>query len=492
VHVRIRESVGREWVRFFYVNPNSTLTTIVQLMEMVNRAKLTINKTANPAQAIFTDAAGASVKFFIQKDLPDELQANIRDAIQAEDGIVDAKVPIKGYILIQPGTAEGERLQACWANADRPERYFVPYTWIDASREAGKMIPQIFVKDGAPIKMRIHSSIANLNSREVIATQILHAGGDPSAMDDDAAIILADPETDVYGEIVRHYQNDRLKTIESHLWVKKCIDRGIMFHSGTGYKNPGGRRPGDERTAFTEDDEANLCTWIAAVIPYKESGGRTGNKIYQELVSRANEPGYEWVGRHTWQSWRERYKKNATRLDQHVAALVNLGQTGPMGKAQFGYFRISEGKQKSVRKRRRKSDKGEEPSNEASSSQYSGTAPATPQQNSELTQQPPPTPDDPEWKIKEGHAPAPTWAKRDTTTGESLQKRHKTADGFIHQYAPQPTQPTGQQVEQALTDIANEFHFLFAEVREFYDKSGDLESTRGRFAKMRMLINTMP
>lgn len=35
------------------------------------------------------------------------------------------------------------------------------------------MIPQIFVKDGAPIKMRIHSSIANLNSREVIATQIL-------------------------------------------------------------------------------------------------------------------------------------------------------------------------------------------------------------------------------------------------------------------------------------------------------------------------------
>lgn len=40
------------------------------------------------------------------------------------------------------------------------------------------------------------------------------------------------------------------------------------------------------RTAFTEDDEANLCTWIAAVIPFKESGGRTGNKIYQELVSR--------------------------------------------------------------------------------------------------------------------------------------------------------------------------------------------------------------
>lgn len=29
----------------------------------------------------------------------------------------------------------------------------------------------------------------------------------------------------------------------------------------------------------------NLCQWIATVIPYKESGGRTGNKIYQELCS---------------------------------------------------------------------------------------------------------------------------------------------------------------------------------------------------------------
>ena len=40
------------------------------------------------------------------------------------------------------------------------------------------------------------------------------------------------------------------------------------------------------RTPFSEDDENNLCSWIAAVIPIKESGGRTGNKIYQELVSR--------------------------------------------------------------------------------------------------------------------------------------------------------------------------------------------------------------
>jgi len=248
--------------------------------------------------------------------------------------------------------------------------------------------------------------------------------------------------------------------------------------------------------AFTEDDEANLCTWIAAVIPYKESGGRTGNKIYQELVSRANEPGYEWVGRHTWQSWRERYKKNATRLDQHVAAIVNLGEAGPMGKAQFGYFRISEGRQKTVRKRRRKTENVDEPAGEAPPpSQYSASAPATPQHIPEASSQPPPTPDDHEWTIKEGHAPPPTWAKRDATTGESSQKRHKTADGFVNQYAPPPPpppQPTIHNVEQTLTDIANEFLFLLTEVRDFYDKTGDMEGTRNRFAKMRMLINAMP
>ncbi len=66
------------------------------------------------------------------------------------------------------------------------------------------------------------------------------------------------------------------------------------------YKNPGGRRPGEEyvcgllrawplvnmdcrRTQFTEADEDHLCNWIAAKIPYKETGGRTGNRLYQQL-----------------------------------------------------------------------------------------------------------------------------------------------------------------------------------------------------------------
>lgn len=41
---------------------------------------------------------------------------------------------------------------------------------------------------------------------------------------------------------------------------------------------------GDSRTPFTEEDETNLCKYIASVLPYKETGGRTGNRIYMELM----------------------------------------------------------------------------------------------------------------------------------------------------------------------------------------------------------------
>lgn len=42
-------------------------------------------------------------------------------------------------------------------------------------------------------------------------------------------------------------------------------------------------KPFARRTQFTEQDEQHLCNWIAAKIPYKETGGRTGNRLYQQL-----------------------------------------------------------------------------------------------------------------------------------------------------------------------------------------------------------------
>lgn len=69
---------------------------------------------------------------------------------------------------------------------------------------------------------------------------------------------------------------------------------------------------------------------------------------------QASDPEYAWVTRHTWQSWRERYKKNATRLDVRIAEIVDQKKPAHGEKGQYGYVRKPEEKPKRVRKRGRK------------------------------------------------------------------------------------------------------------------------------------------
>jgi hypothetical protein len=82
-------------------------------------------------------------------------------------------VPRQGYILVQPGTEEEERLRLCWAKPDRPERYFVPYTYVEACKIAGMLLKQIFVDKGVPVPMHIHQSILNVNARNALSQRIM-------------------------------------------------------------------------------------------------------------------------------------------------------------------------------------------------------------------------------------------------------------------------------------------------------------------------------
>lgn len=92
---------------------------------------------------------------------------------QSLGGRVETKVPRQGYILVQPGTTEEERLRLCWMAPDRPERHFVPYTYVQACKIAGMQLKQIFVENGLPIKMHIHPSIANINARAILSERIM-------------------------------------------------------------------------------------------------------------------------------------------------------------------------------------------------------------------------------------------------------------------------------------------------------------------------------
>jgi len=73
-----------------------------------------------------------------------------------------------------------------------------------------------------------------------------HSGGDPTASPQSARVMLADPNTEVFQHLVKSYQGVPDKYIESYLWVKKCVEKGALLYTPLVYKNPGGRRPGEE------------------------------------------------------------------------------------------------------------------------------------------------------------------------------------------------------------------------------------------------------
>ncbi|KAI9512910.1 hypothetical protein F5148DRAFT_972934, partial [Russula earlei] len=489
-----------------------------------------------------------AVKFFIQKDLSTELQAELCETITDLGGRVEAKVPRQGFILIQPNSNEAERLKLCWESPDRPDRHFVPYTYVEACKIAGMLLKQIFVENGEAIKFHIDSSIANINARAALSARIMNSGGDPGASAQTARVILADPNTEIFQHLVKSYQGVPGKYVESYLWVKKCIERGTVVYTPLVYKNPGGRRPGEERTQFTEEDEEHLCKWIAAKIPYKETGGRTGNRLYQQLCDMASDPEFAWVTRHTWQSWRERYKKNSQRLDSLIQAIVEQKKPTLGEKGQYGYVRKPEEKPKRNRKRKddgtsagASNDDDFLPTRTFTSigygDAYPGCARRAPSswntspsgaghphlhnhqsnvnqlqttadgsiglsvgQNSVIPVRKSPAEEEMEdeeadWEVKVGNDPPPLWGKRKASedpneNGKRVRVLEET-NGHAASGAFRSQGPILHVVDQSILDIAREFQFTVEEVQKYYDRCGAMDRTRARFKKMRDTLSAL-
>jgi hypothetical protein len=88
-------------------------------------------------------------------------------------GQVTVGVPRAGYVLIDRDTDEGERLRACWTDEARPDRYFVPFTWVDACRAHKLELRQIFVTEGQPLKACIHPSVVNEDVRRALQLRVI-------------------------------------------------------------------------------------------------------------------------------------------------------------------------------------------------------------------------------------------------------------------------------------------------------------------------------
>ncbi|KAJ6453490.1 hypothetical protein C8R47DRAFT_1168138 [Mycena vitilis] len=189
---------------------------------------------------------------------------------------------------------------------------------------------QLFIDEqGAPLKFYFHKSIKQEGTRAALQTKIEANGGIINATDAGSNVILVNPN-DVSGHLdgIRHayktHTNFELKGVyvEPISWVKNCVMNGKCTHYFV-QKGMGGYTGYRERTDFTEEDDDHLAYYLAVLIPEKTAGGRTGNSIYKLLMNNTEilEDEYRWALRHTWQSWRERYKKKQEWFDARIIEL---------------------------------------------------------------------------------------------------------------------------------------------------------------------------
>lgn len=210
------------------------------------------------------------------------------------------------------------------------------------------------------------------------------------------------------------------------------------------------------------------------------------------------------MGRHTWQSWRERYKKHYNRLDKHIAAIVSVNQASipPQPESQYGLFKLSSPENSNSRKRRRITDekKADEPSESVPPASTSSAV-----QDSQ----------EDDWAIRVGSDPVPEWAKQLSNEGLPTERTNTpdanaaTLRTFVltpaNQGGPRASSSFGAGpefaqdfnmhnplIDQELQAIATEFQFYAEEVRAYYGRTQNLAATRERFERFRAIINQTP
>lgn len=68
--------------------------------------------------------------------------------------------------------------------------------------------------------------------------------------EEQARVILADSQTPAFMQLVKEYESSPEKYVEHFEWISKCVAAGRVSYTPSVYKNPGGRRPGEEWVFF--------------------------------------------------------------------------------------------------------------------------------------------------------------------------------------------------------------------------------------------------
>ncbi|KAH7890127.1 hypothetical protein F5I97DRAFT_1850356 [Phlebopus sp. FC_14] len=195
---------------------------------------------------------------------------------------------------------------------------------------------RIFIKDGRPVRFFFHQSVRQ--GIDKLTRDIEEYGGEITEEKPEADVLLVDEEVDIELIRRRYYSSTDLfrirMIVEPRGFIRKCIRSGVYEHRAPKQTGMPGPRPGGGgrvRHNFTPEDDEHLAYYLATIFPDPSTGGRLGNVHYKNLMDLSCYPDFHWARRHTWHSWRERYKMQRTRLDpmieKYVQQLKHIGHT---------------------------------------------------------------------------------------------------------------------------------------------------------------------
>ncbi|EJD53634.1 hypothetical protein AURDEDRAFT_156874 [Auricularia subglabra TFB-10046 SS5] len=288
------------------------------------------------APAVFETQPGEKARFFLQAGLSDETKQELTREIERHGGCLTDKVPIQGFVVIDPRSSGGQRLVSRWRTPDKPGRRVVPTTFVRACILHNGILPPIFTRDSRPLRMHVDGSVEDQTVRDRAYERIWHSGGDPTTPFSDADVVLVAEDNHSMAAVRAEVAGMRPQPHVEYLgWVKQCANNGECRFSPRPQPNarktdtkPSGKSGGRARNEYTPADDYELSKYIAHKFPDQTQPGRAGNKLYRDLCDDVET--YTWAARHPWSSWREHYIKNRDSFDRRIKKYCEEHDLAPL------------------------------------------------------------------------------------------------------------------------------------------------------------------
>ncbi|WVQ93651.1 hypothetical protein IAU59_000727 [Kwoniella sp. CBS 9459] len=297
----------------------------------------------------------------------------VKDKVTALGGTLTTQRDESTILLVNPShpqhAKEKEQIAYLTKNypqVTQPEVY--PYHWLACCFQAGRLlkleelalVSPIFTypatsEDWRPLRVWVSVNLAREDgenpeqARDNCAAQ-LEAGGGLAVPKRALADVLVVDETSNFAKKVhaekKAHGRDWQRIVERD-WVDGCLrSKTLAWRTAVAPANAAdedeqdsmaeddmpigkgkglGRPTGKPRTEYTPEDDDFVTRWLAAHHP---NGSWSSRKTYLGLVEQSAK--YPYAGRHTAQSWHERFKKNSVAFEKRIKRLIVAGVDGTL------------------------------------------------------------------------------------------------------------------------------------------------------------------